>query len=355
MLSLHLSLLRHVGSQQNFSPTSDLRNDSFSGKRLSSFLVKSAHADPLPLTSLIAVDEMDTALNDALLLMNMTQTDIKGQGWNLVHGTDMFSLYKRRDKRNGGPSTYLMLGKFNDVSARTFLHAQISQAERKIWDTTMRAMKPLTKATLELSKENSEDILYFKTGWPWPLKDRDYVLARRCKIYDEKKAIVFVSKSTEVSMIFKYDRHRLIITDVKAMNLPKEKNVIRVDSYWCHSTIVSRSKDLPTQTILSISTNDDADKEKYNHGFLLSGGGKGIFGLKVPSAVSDRLGAAAKKFHDAEKKIQSSFPRFPVYNPWDHLHQRHKQRDPSHAASALDLPGLQFCTIFCDDSKVSLS
>jgi hypothetical protein len=203
LISFHLSLFRGQahGSQQNISPSAEHKNDSTATRRLSSYFVPSARADSSPASpSLVATDEMDKAVSDAFLLMNMTQADVKGQGWNLVHGTDIFSLYKRRERRGSGPAIYLMMGKFHDVSPRTFLYSQINQAQRKIWDTTMRAMKPLSKTSLDVSLDNSEDLLYFKTGWPWPLKDRDYVLARRCKVYTDKKAIVFVSKSTEVSL-----------------------------------------------------------------------------------------------------------------------------------------------------------
>ena len=28
-------------------------------------------------------------------------------------------------------------------------------------------------------QDMGEDLLYYRTRWPWPLKDRDYTLARR--------------------------------------------------------------------------------------------------------------------------------------------------------------------------------
>jgi hypothetical protein len=129
--------------------------------------------------------------------------------------------------------------------------------------------------------------------------------------------------------------------------------VIRVDNYWCHSTIVSRSIEVAEEVI---APSEDDISAKYNRGFLLSGGGNGVFGLKIPSAISDRIDAAAKKLHQAEAKLQKSFPKFPSYNPWDHIHQMQKQRGSSiQVSSVLDRPGLEFCTIFCDDSKVSIA
>ena len=47
-------------------------------------------------------------------------------------------------------------------------------------------------------KLTSSDVLYYRTKWPWPLKDRDYALARRCRVFPAHNAVVFISKSVEV-------------------------------------------------------------------------------------------------------------------------------------------------------------
>jgi hypothetical protein len=57
----------------------------------------------------------------------------------------------------------------------------------------------LGERNLEFGTEESADKLYYRTKWPWPLKDRDYTLARRCFVFEEEEAIVLISKSTEVS------------------------------------------------------------------------------------------------------------------------------------------------------------
>ena len=131
-----------------------------------------------------------------------------------------------------GPVEYLMTGSFADVSPRTFLFAQIDKVCRTIWDRTMADMSeggitahihgskntniwnantknndvkvsddiPTNDATVSSVDISSvetaaitntaeqtytslpvveEDVLYYRTRWPWPLKDRDYSLARR--------------------------------------------------------------------------------------------------------------------------------------------------------------------------------
>jgi hypothetical protein len=70
-------------------------------------------------------------------------------------------------------------GTLPDVSPRTFLHSQIDKQCRKQWDKTMKDMSEGSTAVMETGGIESEDILYYRTKWPWPLKDRDYTLARR--------------------------------------------------------------------------------------------------------------------------------------------------------------------------------
>lgn len=43
----------------------------------------------------------------------------------------------------------------------------------------MKDMSDGSTEAMETGGDNSEDILYYRTKWPWPLKDRDYTLARR--------------------------------------------------------------------------------------------------------------------------------------------------------------------------------
>jgi hypothetical protein len=131
---------------------------------------------------LIPISELSGALEKALEISLKTHDEIKKSGWKVVHQSDLFSLFKRRLKRPGGgdgPVEYLMTGTLPDVSPRTFLHSQIDKQCRKQWDKTMKDMSEGSTAVMETGGIESEDILYYRTKWPWPLKDRDYTLARR--------------------------------------------------------------------------------------------------------------------------------------------------------------------------------
>lgn len=158
---------------------------------------------------LIQLSEMDTALSNAQVMMAHTHEEILAQGWKLVHQCEAFSLYKRRQKRpqGDGPVEYVMKGQFPDVSPRTFFLAQIDCSLRKLWD---KSMKEMSNGEISLEEHydtdkdctgkvsTSQDKLYFRAKWPWPMKDRDYALARRCKIYHNDSTIVFISKSHDV-------------------------------------------------------------------------------------------------------------------------------------------------------------
>ena len=131
---------------------------------------------------MIPISELAGALEKALEISLKTHDEIKKSGWKVVHQSDIFSLFKRRLKRPGGgdgPVEYLMTGTLPDISPRTFLHSQIDKQCRKQWDKTMKDMSDGSTAIMETGGIESEDILYYRTKWPWPLKDRDYTLARR--------------------------------------------------------------------------------------------------------------------------------------------------------------------------------
>ena len=168
--------------------------------------------------------DMDEALRQGLLYQyGNNEAVLKKEGWKNVHSEKHFSLFKRRSSgARKGPVTYLMMGQIDDVTPRAFLKAQIIKAHRDKWDKTMASMESIKTSTMPMENglEKCQDILYYRTKWPWPLKDRDYTLARRCKIIFDKRAIVFVSKSVN---------HPKALVD----------GALRVDKYWCHSTFFS--------------------------------------------------------------------------------------------------------------------
>lgn len=142
-----------------------------------------AHASTLPVHEppdsiphdFISKEELQQVMANAVDLINKSQDLLKLAGWNTVHISDVFSLYKRRDH---GAVVYLMIGKFTDISPRAFLFSQFDEKMRKIWDKSMKEMKSLSRSQLQAAHD-SDDSIYFRTTWPFPLKDRDYVLGRR--------------------------------------------------------------------------------------------------------------------------------------------------------------------------------
>lgn len=188
---------------------------------------------------LVKAELMESVLVQAKSYLSLTHEQLLEQGWNQVYQCPAFSLYKQRRPRDGspdGPVEYLMIGSYDDVSPQAFLQAQIHYEHRKQWDTSTKEMsessirlKKLPKDTaitpvdeqISLLRANtdisdtsfnvtdtstntitttttttnitnsinqnafagqvlkSNDVLYYRTKWPWPLKDRDYLLARR--------------------------------------------------------------------------------------------------------------------------------------------------------------------------------
>ena len=172
-------------------------------------------------------NELKQVLSKCLNMINMSKTQIILSGWKLVHHNhnENFMLYKKKIKENGYRVVYLMIGEFKDISGRNFLKCQFDHTLRKQWDITCREMNTQgfekTKLLLKGDKD-SADLLYYRTKWPFPLKDRDYVLARRTRNYPDKKAMVLISKSTD-SKLF-----------------PKKSNVMRIDKYWCQTAVIGK-------------------------------------------------------------------------------------------------------------------
>ena len=280
------------------------------------------------LLKIIPNSEMNSTIEDAAAIASQSQDEIKQAGWKLVHKGEYFSLYKRRSlPNNQGPVEYLMMGKIADVSPRTFLHAQINCECRRAWDKTMKEMIPgvLAPDSSQLIEgiEGSEDSIYYRTKWPWPLKDRDYTLARRCRIFEERKAMVFVSRSAEIN---KYAR---------------KDGVIRVDNYWCHSALFSSPE------LASSGTG--------------SGSGSTAAGISPPKRLSLVERARAR---DAKKAAASSTSDSGsgsggggFFGKRGKVQAKDKGMESASSGSStscMDQLGVSFVSVFCDDQKVPL-
>jgi hypothetical protein len=174
-------------------------------------------------SQIIPKTELQDILTNAKDFLAQNRSSLLNSGWKLVFEASAFSLYKRKKVKTDpsttganpeGPTEYLVKGGYSDISAKSFLQAQVIKKFRKLWDTSTKEMsegiidivpqEPRTNSNNSTNLfaarlSNSSDAIYFRSKWPWPLKDRDYVLARRCKVFDDDNAVVFASKSCEVS------------------------------------------------------------------------------------------------------------------------------------------------------------
>ena len=273
------------------------------------------------LLQVIPASELNATLEEALLIASKSAEEIKQAGWKVVHKSDLFSLYKRRSlPNNQGPVEYMMTGKIADVSPRTFLHVQISCECRRAWDKTVKEMTPGGLRLID-GAEGSEDSLYYRTKWPWPLKDRDYTLARRCRAFEDKRALVFVSRSADMP---KHER---------------KEGVIRVDNYWCHSALFS------TPELATGSAAAGAGAAGAGAGSAGQGGG----GHGKRQSLAERA-----KAREASKKAAAGGGFFAKLANKKPATGAGGQDGGVASSSCLDKKGLTFVSIFCDDQKVPL-
>ena len=318
--------------------------------------VRNEEKDVLHKSSEIPMSEMELTVDESLLLLSQSNEDIVKAGWKLVHDNDLYTLFKRRGGDGRGAVVYMMKGFVSDVSPRLFLHAQTNKSIRKAWDKTMQDMETDESNPLSLDKyviegnDDSEDTLYYRTKWPWPLKDRDYTLARRVRFRMEKdkEAIIFVSKATE-----------------NGPSVPLKDGAIRVDNYWCRSAYFA------TPLSSSVSGHGEYSVLRSRHSTEVSrsqprGEQQQIHQSKVSSPREHQQSGAREGVHLGIDKLfsrpmfnlQQSMPKLETIRV--KIHKLGKAGDggvmkiePA-SKSAIDTPGTRFVTIFCDDSKVPL-
>jgi hypothetical protein len=271
---------------------------------------------------LVPYSDIEQAFEESLAIIQQNNDDIIKAGWKFVHENELYTLFKRRtvDK---GPVEYMMKGVVGNVSPRLFLHAQTNKGIRQGWDKTMSEMETdgdvpecLDNYVLE-GDDDGEDTLYYRTKWPWPLKDRDYTLARRVSFLDKhggREAIVFVSKATGT------------------MEKPKKTGVIRVDNYWCRSAYFPGGK-------ACVGEKSGSDS------------GIGSEEVEFPLSIS-------KNFTPVDltsKLLSGKIPKIPnVFGSGSGEKKLRRERRGRRDPSLFDTPGTEFVTIFCDDSKVPL-
>jgi hypothetical protein len=323
---------------------------------------------------LIPFADIEQAFEESLAIIQKNNDAIVKAGWKLVHENELYTLFKRRGKdENGreekGPVEYMMKGIVDDVSPRLFLHAQTNKELRQGWDKTMSDMETdldnphsLDKYVLE-GEEESEDTLYYRTKWPWPLKDRDYTLARRVQFKRDpgKEAVVFVSKATG------------------ELDVPKKDGVIRVDNYWCRSAYFA-TQQFPA--ILSESSTH-INKDRMHNVEASGSDGKhrvhleGVSTNDVLNTTFDEESHTHGPSTDVRHRLNNMFSKSKL-NLDKNLFEKMKvprlkkmlsgagaddqrrggsgerKRKKGTGSYAYDLKGTQFVTIFCDDSKVPL-
>lgn len=326
--------------------------------------------------ALIPFTDIEQAFEESLAIIQKSNDAIVKAGWKLVHENELYTLFKRRGKdENGreekGPVEYMMKGIVDDVSPRLFLHAQTNKNVRESWDKTMSDMDTdlenpdsLDKYVLE-GDEESEDTLYYRTKWPWPLKDRDYTLARRVQFKRDhgKEAVVFVSKATG------------------ELDVPKKDGVIRVDNYWCRSAYFATQQfpSIPSEATAAVKSGNQKAGGQASGG---AGDGKqpvhleGVSTNDVLNTTFDEESHAHGPGKDVRHRLNHMFTGSKLSlekNVFEKMkvprlkkmlsggggdgHRRggggggKKKKGGSYA---YDLKGTQFVTIFCDDSKVPL-
>lgn len=78
---------------------------------------------------------------------------------------------------------------FSNAKLKSIVPARENDESVEIGETEAIAEQQESSVTGEIVGRgvSASDVLYYRTKWPWPLKDRDYSLARR---YDRRHCLL---------------------------------------------------------------------------------------------------------------------------------------------------------------------
>nr|XP_054766448.1 stAR-related lipid transfer protein 7, mitochondrial-like [Lytechinus pictus] len=87
---------------------------------------------------------------------------------------------------------YKVFGSFADCTAKSFFKVQTDLDYRKVWDKHV-----IETGVIDQDKETGTEVVYWSTHFPFPMSSRDYVFARRTKIFHRHRVMVIYSKATD--------------------------------------------------------------------------------------------------------------------------------------------------------------
>jgi len=166
------------------------------------------------------IDQKDLAYLESLSLK--THNQLETDGWTAivpVSSSTTYSVYTRADKLNKTLAQFLVIATMKEVSPRIALLTNVNSEYRRKFDLgikdiyTLPIKSPLSASSsssvpADISKRVTQDhqlsnscrvgfneILYYRSKCPWPMKDREYVMSRRCRVLENRGAALIVSKA----------------------------------------------------------------------------------------------------------------------------------------------------------------
>ena len=175
------------------------------------------HLD-FPGTAHNAIEEEDLAFCGVLSSQEHPQPP--AGGWKRLDAApDGMLVWGKMDSSGGEDAVpaakFFVLGTIANVSAEALIQTVegIDLVERRSWDSSCLVLQPL-------QKDGEDDIVQWKTDFPWPLSDREFVYRRRL-VHDGKGGAIGVSKAIRASSEW----------------VPEEKSVIRIRDFVQYSAV----------------------------------------------------------------------------------------------------------------------
>ncbi|CAG0885562.1 unnamed protein product [Cyprideis torosa] len=130
--------------------------------------------------------------------------EYEGEGeWEAIMERHDLILWRRL--RQDGLYEYRSYGRYEDVSANSFLRAHMDLGFRTKWDETTLDIHVIDK-----DKSSDSVVIYWLSKFPYPMYNRDFVFKRSHRVSDDGRTVVVLSKiTTHPNAPLKRENHRV--------------------------------------------------------------------------------------------------------------------------------------------------
>ncbi|KAI1725648.1 START domain-containing protein [Ditylenchus destructor] len=149
----------------------------------------------------ITDEELNSSLSE-----NTSYSDTN-EKWERIYKDANIQVFRRVVPELGGIYEYRCVGTYDDISANSFVQAQMDDKYRCQWDENIIILE-----TIEEDEATDSQVVQWLAKYPYPLNPRLYIFVRR-KIYDERNQRITVVSKALTSLKYPDDGKNIRVTN----------------------------------------------------------------------------------------------------------------------------------------------